>query len=326
MRVSWTVATLLALIAAGWSGAWLYGRQRVAAEIDPALARLADKGLAIDCPDRRIGGYPLAVTVSCPSGSLRLADGTHLVAERIDVGVDVRDWHAATVTATSPLKLDLADGRSMRLADGALTGVVRFDDRRPTGFDLTTTGLDAEATLGGAALARLKIGAGTLSLRADGDTATADLAIAGVDPVAGSTPLLPAPADIKAHLTLTGAAELLSGKTDVAAWAAAGGKLVFDAMDLSLGKVDFTAHGEASVAPDGSVNADIATVARGTEKLPATAAAAGRKLTPATAGLGMAYMFMGKKADGGGRRIDVSIREGVISAGGRQIAELPPLF
>ena len=55
MRLSRIIASLALLLAAGWSGAWVYGRDRVDAEIDPTLARLADRGLNVSCPGRAVG-------------------------------------------------------------------------------------------------------------------------------------------------------------------------------------------------------------------------------------------------------------------------------
>lgn len=56
---------LLLLLALGWSGLWLYGRQRVGSALDDFFARQASVGREWRCPDRRIGGYPFRIEVSC---------------------------------------------------------------------------------------------------------------------------------------------------------------------------------------------------------------------------------------------------------------------
>jgi hypothetical protein len=69
---------LLLLLALGWTGLWLYGRQRVSQELDSLIARQASNGRIWACPDRRIGGYPFRIDVSCVKptfGSDRRAGG-----------------------------------------------------------------------------------------------------------------------------------------------------------------------------------------------------------------------------------------------------------
>jgi hypothetical protein len=326
MRLSRIIASLALLLAAGWSGAWVYGRARVDAEIDPTLARLADRGLNVSCPGRAVGGYPLALSVHCANGTLALPDGTTVEAATLDVGASVTDWQAVTVRTEAPLQARLANGRLIHLTSGTLTLTVHHDGHRPTGVDVDGSGLLAEATLGGAPLAGLKVASLAVKLRDAGATATGEVSAEGVDVVAGDKALAPAPGDLKGHVTLTGFADLHSGAADLIGWAADGGKLLLDDVSVSFGKTAISASGEARIAENGQVNADITTLASGTDKLPATAKAAGRGLSPAFAGLGMAYMILGKKADGGGRRIDVTVRDGAISAAGQPLGQLPPLF
>ncbi len=66
---------LLALAALAWTGLWFYGRQRVGLEMDNFFARQASLGRVWSCPDRRIGGYPFRIDVSCEKPTFGSARG-----------------------------------------------------------------------------------------------------------------------------------------------------------------------------------------------------------------------------------------------------------
>ncbi len=66
---------LLLLLAVGWTGLWLYGRQRVGQGLDDFFARQASVGRIWSCPDRRIGGYPFRIEVSCSQPTFATARG-----------------------------------------------------------------------------------------------------------------------------------------------------------------------------------------------------------------------------------------------------------
>ncbi len=91
---------LLLLLAVGWTGLWLYGRHRVGQGLDEFFARQASIGRIWSCPDRRIGGYPFRIDLSCEKPSF--------VSSR-----DAREEIAGTltrltVTAQTAGALDLA--------------------------------------------------------------------------------------------------------------------------------------------------------------------------------------------------------------------------
>jgi hypothetical protein len=322
-RVRLVVLVLLALGLA-WSGAWVYGRHRVIAGIDPALADLAAKGIVIDCPDRVVGGYPVRLDVTCPSATVTLPDGSRATTTNLELGVAATAWTSVGAHLAAPSEMTLATGEVLRVEEGSLDLSLRLSGGKPAGLDLTTSGLRLTLLGDNGVPAALSFGAGKLSLRTDGDAIVLDGDIAGLDVSTGTKPLTPAPAALTAHLRLEGGATLLEGvRPDD--WLRSGGRLVVAAADLSFGKARLRASGEASVGEDGRVNAGIDTVAHEFAELPAAAKAARRKLAPAFAGLAMAYMIMGKSAPEGGKSIRVDIVDGVVSAGGRRLAELPPL-
>jgi hypothetical protein len=62
---------LLALVAAGWSALWFYGRSRINVEIDNFFARQATAGRDWSCPDRVISGFPFRIEGRCSNPSYR---------------------------------------------------------------------------------------------------------------------------------------------------------------------------------------------------------------------------------------------------------------
>jgi hypothetical protein len=71
---------LLALVAAGWSALWFYGRSRINVEIDNLFAREATVGREWSCPDRSIAGFPFRVEGRCSNPSYRQrGDGGEII-------------------------------------------------------------------------------------------------------------------------------------------------------------------------------------------------------------------------------------------------------
>lgn len=56
---------VVVLVAAGWSGAWAYGRSVVSDQIDLQLRQMAGGGLDISCEDLSIAGYPFRYEIRC---------------------------------------------------------------------------------------------------------------------------------------------------------------------------------------------------------------------------------------------------------------------
>ena len=55
----------IALVIAGWSGAWFFGRSVLAEELDTQLQVLKTNGLELSCSDLAIAGYPFRYEVFC---------------------------------------------------------------------------------------------------------------------------------------------------------------------------------------------------------------------------------------------------------------------
>ncbi|MGY6570016.1 MAG: DUF2125 domain-containing protein [Salinarimonas sp.] len=67
---------LLVTVIVAWSATWFFVRERVHSEIEMRLAREANLGRNWDCADRRVGGYPFRIDISCASLIFTRADGT----------------------------------------------------------------------------------------------------------------------------------------------------------------------------------------------------------------------------------------------------------
>ncbi|MGP9822422.1 DUF2125 domain-containing protein, partial [Salinarimonas sp. NSM] len=73
-----TPFVLLGLLVVAWSIAWFVIRERVASELDARLAAQVSQGRTWTCADRRIGGFPFRIEISCARLALETDDGLFL--------------------------------------------------------------------------------------------------------------------------------------------------------------------------------------------------------------------------------------------------------
>jgi hypothetical protein len=116
---------LLALVLA-WSAAWLVGRGMVERRVDAWLGEETAAGRQWTCPDRRIGGYPFRITLSCDGPTLQRADGvTASLAGFRSVAQVYQPNHIIT-DLRSPLVLKGTGNAELELAwDTAQTSIRR---------------------------------------------------------------------------------------------------------------------------------------------------------------------------------------------------------
>lgn len=94
----------LFVVAAGWSGAWVYGRSVLASQIDGQFDLFAANGTDINCGKLVIGGYPFRYEIYCEN--LRTADlsGTQgTVAGLNAVALVYNPWHIILEAKTPAL-------------------------------------------------------------------------------------------------------------------------------------------------------------------------------------------------------------------------------
>lgn len=57
--------SLIVLVVAGWTGAWIYGRSVLADQLDLQMKAMARGGLQVSCADLSISGYPFRYEIYC---------------------------------------------------------------------------------------------------------------------------------------------------------------------------------------------------------------------------------------------------------------------
>ncbi len=113
MRKAGIALGLVVLLAAGWSGLWLWAAREAGRQTDAWLAAEAAQGRAWTCPNRAIGGYPAAITVSCSDAtfaSQAMGEGVEAQVSHLAAGTAL--WHPRriAVTLTPPLSYRTSDG------------------------------------------------------------------------------------------------------------------------------------------------------------------------------------------------------------------------
>lgn len=105
---------LLALLAAGWSGVWIFARAKVDAGLDAGIAREARAGRSWTCQDRSIGGFPFRIELRCAGLTLvstRWGDEVKIsTGPALAVGQVASPGHII-LQMTGPLVATLPEGR-----------------------------------------------------------------------------------------------------------------------------------------------------------------------------------------------------------------------
>lgn len=321
----------IAVVIVLWSGAWFGARWWLARTVDAAVADLAATGgPTMDCAERMIGGWPFDLTLTCGAGlEVAFPDGGKLSTVGAYGEGSLFDLHRLEFRFDSPTTYTTPDGRRLDLSSTDLVADLRFADGRIDRLGLHAAELAVTGPLPGGAEGRLTSGRMELLLARDTDnSANADIAatVDGLGVAAGEVSFAPLPLRLTLAATLTDAETALAGPLALSGWQAAGGQLTLHRLQAELGGASLTLSGTGSVGPDGLVDAEGQAIGRDLNALPAAAAASGQSVTPELAGLVMAFLFMGTTADDGGRVIGVRIDDGLVSANGRNLLRLPPLF
>lgn len=147
-RLVSTIAILVGL-AVVWAGGWYALAAYVEGRADAAIAEMAENGVEIDCRDRAIGGFPLALRVDCAATTVteRSEDARTRLAG-VKAGVSVLAPLTATISMTAPVEIEspaLAGPVALRFDAASLDIGIRMNGPRDYGFDATN--LVAEFTL-----------------------------------------------------------------------------------------------------------------------------------------------------------------------------------
>lgn len=266
---------VLLLLLAGLGAFWTYAAWRTGVSVDAWLAREARLGRQWSCPDRRIGGFPFRLELSCDKpGFTGRAAGRALTGElgRVHAVAQIQDPNHVIVEAEGPLVVSDDAGGRLSLDWELLHGSVQNQPGAPLGQ------LAVEATKPKLSL----VGFGQPDLQAAGDLVdfhmrrtpgrpaeenAYDIASRGVQiklPPADRLLRDEAPIDMDAVATVT-QAEPLTGAPPVAElerWRLAGGKVQFGKVMLSKGTKRLDATGVVALdelhRPQGRLDVSVA--------------------------------------------------------------------
>lgn len=330
-RAVWWGVSAIVAIAILWTGAWFGARWWLGDTIHKSIADLsATNGIVVDCAGERIGGWPFELVVTCGDGlAVALPDGGRFTTDTAHGRGSVFDPRRLTFTFGAATSYIAPDGRKLALAATELAASVGFSGGRADRLALKTADLSATGPLAGGTEGKVTIDHGDLMLaRVPDRPDEADIAatVDGLGLAVGDTALAPLPLRVMLAATLAQADMAIAGPASLAGWQAAGGKLALHRLMVELGGATLTLAGEGTVSETGLVQAKGTVTGRDLNALAASAASGGKSLTPELAGLVMAFVFMGSAADDGGRSIDLKIEDGVISASGREVGQIAPLF
>lgn len=328
--VRWGLSTIVA-VAILWTGVWFGARWWLESSIAKSMADLSSKnGIVVDCPSETIGGWPFQLTLNCSRGlTITLPDGGKLAAASARGEGAVFNPHQLDFRFMAPISFTTPDGRKLDITASELAASLGLTNGRASRVTIKATGLAASGPVAGRTEGKLTMGRGELLVERaanqpdDGEIAATvdDLGVA-----VGPTTLTPLPVRLAMAATVAKADMAMAGPAGLAGWQAAGGKVTLHRFMADLGGATLTLTGEGTVSQTGLVEADGKVTGRNLNALAVAAAAGGHSLTPEVAGLVMAFVLMGSSADDGGRSIGLKITDGVVSANGRKLAEIAPLF
>jgi hypothetical protein len=257
LRILAIFALAVIFLAALWSALWLFLSNRAGGALDQWLAAERRAGREWTCPDRKISGYPFAVTLRCSRPRFRgevagrVSDGS---LEELQAGVHLGHPRRLDLALHGPLILRSEANDFVFTASWAeLSGAV--DDlgaRRPRG---SLAGKRLAVTLETLREGDLNLRAATFAGQAEPSAdqptdAQFSLAATGlVFPTLDAIPGIDAPADIDGRGLLL-RADLLHAPTraGLEAWRMAGGALHLAA--LNIGKGPFRAQASGVLALD----------------------------------------------------------------------------
>ncbi|WP_420413013.1 DUF2125 domain-containing protein [Roseibium sp.] len=245
------------LVAAGWSGAWAYGRSVLASQIDQKLAQVSDLGTEVNCRDLDIGGYPFRYEIYCKD--LRAADlsgAESSVAGLNAVALVYNPWHvileAKTPAAVSvPLK-GFAGELSWETAWASAK--YSMDSLGDVDVVLTQPELNFQNPL---ASGRAGSAKAELHLRASPDETGAVDGFVSIDGLTSELmPSLASPVDTRFHVRVRDAAPLLAGADLRWIIQELGGELPvrLELAEIAMGMSRFGASGDLTVNGAGALS------------------------------------------------------------------------
>lgn len=324
-------ATLVALVAAGWTGGWYWAAGKVEAQAK-AFAANPPPGITVDPGTIGIDGFPLSFTVESSAPSLRRDDGL--------------SWNAAGVVATAkpwtlpeinfviapPQRIALPGSPAVTaLVEGSSNGRARIGmDGQPNRLFLTLMGVKLE---GGALPQTIPVARLGASVDRAPDEAGVGAILsadaAGVEiPDLGFAAMGHRVDRVGVRVSVLGPLPRAATAADLTAWRGAGGKLRVDEMTLNWRGLLIDAGGtldlDDNLQPKGVLTAKIRGYEPLLEDLEKAGLVSARDAGFAKVGLGL---LAGQPAADGTRTVTapITIEKGRVSVGPMQVAKLPEI-
>lgn len=329
------LAGLAVVIVGGWTGAWFYIRAEIAANIDQTLMLLGQQGVAVACPARGMAGWPFRIDVTCEAPSLTVArSGLRVDVARVAVSGLVYRPNHYIVAVAGPLTVKRG-GDSGAATWTDLRFSLAFENERLARFSLATQGFQGTLRPAGEPEQALTLASGEAHLVPAGAVVAASAAAAnGVDDYrlalvarhaearVGGAAATPVPVDVDLDAITTDFPGLI---LDPRRLAAAGAGLEIARLRVGLGDAALDGGGRLTLATDGGIDGFLEM--QPAAESPPGAAAAPASLKAALAGTLLMFGTTSPSQTGrAGKRLDVTVDNGVVRVGRLTLARLRPLF
>ena len=250
-----TLAIILGflLVVLGWSALWIYAYREAGQRIDGWLRAEAAQGRMWTCPNRTIGGYPLAITVACSDPTFAgQALGQAVEATLAHVAAEASLLHPRRIALTlqAPFTYKTSDGQTdiSGAWSGLDVGLRDLPDIRTltvSGTDLSIKGLFAQAGQQGGQAKRLEASFDRVADQPDptiGFRVTVDdMPIAALNDLAGGTD--PVAIDLVGRIDRVEIGDARTPEDAMERWREAGGRIDLGPSRLARGASRVSATG-----------------------------------------------------------------------------------
>lgn len=324
-------ATLVVLVAAGWTGGWYWAAGKLESQAR-AFAANPPPGVTVDPGTLRVEGFPLSFTIESQAPSLRREDG--LAWDAAGVVATAEPWTLPEISfaIAPPQRITLPGSPALTAqVEGSGTGRARIGgDGQPTRLLLTLSQVELSGGLlpEPAPVARINVSgdrapdeagvSAILSLDAEG-AETPDLGLASLGRRVDM---------LGARLSVLGPLPKAATAADLTAWRGVGGKLRVDRLVLRWGALSIDADGtldlDDELQPQGVLTARIRGYGALIEDLQKAGLVGARDAGFAKVGLDL---LAGQPAADGTRTVTapIAIEQGRVSFGPIQVARLPEI-
>lgn len=326
-RRAFLLAILLVLL---WSGYWFAAYSMADLAVSPAEAA-EPEGAAIACSERRVGGFPLALTISCRAAQVASADGLSLSIEDITARAPLYNPGRVAVAAAGPLALSASDfsmSAAWASADATVEAGLSGISAAAAAFAGVT--LDVEDG-GGARLWSAAADRWSTEIRPAADQEDAlRVVLSAQDLVLTlSTGVFPALSG-EVTLTMQGSGDDLNADPLETArrWLGGGGRFDIDDMSLRSGSVVAEVTGPMTLEYDGTFSGDLTVRYRGEEDLPLLVAALFPSYADEADAIAAAVVALSRPIEMTGEpgfEVPLTLRHGAVSVGLIPILTIPSM-